>query len=75
MARFLASRLQRLEAKCTPQFRPMPVVRFNPRTRELLDPIPTRPFIPEPHFVDEADWEAYNQKTRAALMRHMPQGT
>ena len=74
MARVLASRLTRLEAKRTPQFRPEPRVRFDPRTRQLLDPIRKRPLIPEPHFANVADWEAYNQETRAALMRHMPEG-
>lgn len=70
----LIRRIEKLERAITPRFTPEPRVRFDPRTRQLLDPIPKRPFIPEPHFENVADWEAYNQETRAALMRHMPEG-
>lgn len=71
----IITRLERLEKKvaaiASPQLAPR--VRYNPRTREYLDPVPNRPFVPEPYFTDEADWENYHLTVQRELRKHMPE--
>lgn len=79
MARFLASRLQRLEAKRTPQFRPMATAALDPATGKLTGPKPDRPFLPGNPFPTVEAWEqyvaGYRDKLFTAQTRAPEQGT
>lgn len=69
----LIRRIEKLERAIAPRFTPEPRVRFNPRTRQLLDPIPAKAFIPEPHFENVADWEEYHITVQHELRSYTPE--